>query len=449
MSRLAWLHVRQIFWFNFNKPHRKLKLVTQGKLNHVSHKYARKVHVSHSKKPSQGLLLATARRSLSQPLVSASATRVFESVGHRSFHISLPRNAAPAFWLVFKPISKLWAMLWGRYIRRWWAKVPQDQKNQYLKLLGGMKGIIIGVIVVLTAGTLINYYIHLDENPLTGRTRFMSLTHDQILVVADQEEKGILDEVQVISASDPRYQVVSECSMRILKANQANCDQIWKLDWSVTVVDDDSTSNAFVLPNGHIFVYTGLIKEMRNVDQLAVVLSHEIAHAVMGHSIEHISRGQLLDFVAIAVLAAIWTVVPGDGIALVTQWFYNKLIKLMLDLPYSRELETEADTVGLGFAAKACYDVREAPAFWALQEALLKYSPGIGIPEFMSTHPSHESRVRQLQDVIPEALKLRQACSCQPLSSADPVQRVQKEIELLREKHENSKSKNDTPAVAS
>jgi len=145
-----------------------------------------------------------------------------------------------------------------------------------------------------------------------------------------------------------------------------------------------------------------------------------MSHVLLSHGAEKISTAQFLDIILIFVIAAIWFYMPSDGLAIISQWFYNKVVKLMLDLPYSRELETEADTVGLQLMAKACYDVRESSTFWRKMQVYSKMKKEEEIPEFISTHPSNESRSDQLDKIIPKAMELREACNCPSLKGCDP-----------------------------
>merc|ERR1711915_788442 len=106
-----------------------------------------------------------------------------------------------------------------------------------------------------------------------------------------------------------------------------------------------------------------------NEDELGIVLSHEIAHVVLGHVEEKLTLTSFVQLVLLVPMAVLWAFLPSDGIALVTHWFMDCVVDVMVELPFSREMENEADKVGLFLAAKACYDVREAPAFWGKMKA--------------------------------------------------------------------------------
>ena len=130
----------------------------------------------------------------------------------------------------------------------------------------------------------------------------------------------------------------------------------------------------------------------------------------------------------ITPILLLWAILPNDLIAFVADWLFDKISHLLLELPYSRNMETEADIVGIELASKACFDVREAPVFWGkmqmLEEIALQMEGtenGSELPEFLSTHPSHANRQNNLSDLIPKALETRSTCGCNKLSITDPL----------------------------
>ena len=137
---------------------------------------------------------------------------------------------------------------------------------------------------------------------------------------------------------------------------------------------------------------------------------------------ENLTYVNFLSFLMILPLLIGWAILPNDGIAIVADWFFNKVSTLLLELPFSREMETEADIVGLEIASKACFDVREAPAFWGKMALIVENQIGeVEIPEFLSTHPSHSSREKHLLDLLPKALDKRSICGCSKLEGPDPM----------------------------
>ncbi|CAK9302965.1 unnamed protein product [Gordionus sp. m RMFG-2023] len=267
------------------------------------------------------------------------------------------------------------------------------------------------------------YWSHIEEAPITHRKRFIAFSQSQFQKIADfetQMQVNLLKD-KIIRTNHPYYNIVIDVLQKLFNSNR-DIPQLNKLaNWSVSIVEDDA-KNAFVLPNGQIFVFTGMLKIIENTDQLGIVLSHEMAHVLLGHAIELVSYAQILDLAVIVVMGALWAFLPTDGLAIVSQWFYQKVVDIMLHMPYNRKLEKEADFVGLELASKACFDVREAVNFWKIMEENQRKSKKLAEnpPEWLSTHPSSSNRARSLDDLMPEALKTREKCQCPRLSGKDP-----------------------------
>lgn len=172
--------------------------------------------------------------------------------------------------------------------------------------------------------------------------------------------------------------------------------------WEVLVFKDD-TANAFALPGGKIGVHTGLLKVAKNQDQLAAVIGHEIGHVLADHSNERVSTS----FATNAGLQVIAALTGGGGSA--EQQLAMGLLGVGAQygilLPFSRTQESEADVIGLQLMAQAGFDPRASVALW---ENMDKAGGGGEPPEFLSTHPSHGTRIKGLQRDMPEAMKLYQ-----------------------------------------
>ena len=194
-------------------------------------------------------------------------------------------------------------------------------------------------------------------------------------------------------------------------------------------------------------------------DELGIVLGHEIAHALLEHSVrrnsysknvrfsshfhlqaEMLSYLNLFNALLILPLAVLWAFIPSDGIAIVTSWFFDKVATILIDMPFNRQMETEADEIGLKLAAKSCFDVRQAPVFWAKMQFVNEAKEDIEVPEFLSTHPSHESREKNLSALMPETLKYRQECGCAKLTDLDPYQYFQRFKMAMREEMAKKKA---------
>ena len=162
--------------------------------------------------------------------------------------------------------------------------------------------------------------------------------------------------------------------------------------WEVTVFDSKDV-NAFALPGGKIGVYTGLLKVAATQDQLAAVVGHEVTHVLAGHSAERYSQAMTSQIGGVVVQAT--TGINGDLVGMATQAFFL--------LPFSRAHETEADLLGLDLMASAGFDPRQAIALW---QNMARASGGNKPPEFMSSHPSDETRIRNLSERLNTAMPI-------------------------------------------
>jgi predicted Zn-dependent protease len=169
--------------------------------------------------------------------------------------------------------------------------------------------------------------------------------------------------------------------------------------WEFNVIDDDDTINAFCLPGGKVAVYTGILPVTKDETGLAVVLAHEVAHAIAHHAGERMTQSLGVNAAAILASRALekhdaktqQIVLASLGIG----------AQFGVILPFSRTHEKEADRIGLVYMAKAGYDPGEAAHFWERMEKAGGASP----PEFLSTHPSHKTRIQEIKKYLPEALK--------------------------------------------
>lgn len=147
--------------------------------------------------------------------------------------------------------------------------------------------------------------------------------------------------------------------------------------------------------------------------------------------------------VFIGILGLLWMILPTDFIASLGTAVSRFILGVGLENPYSKMLETEADDVGLTLAAKACYDVREASAFWnkmAIVQKVVSGLPDIPINiDFITTHPSHEKRFENIENLLPAAIQCRQDCGCSPLPKADPRERVKQMKDQILAEYQQKK----------
>ena len=165
-------------------------------------------------------------------------------------------------------------------------------------------------------------------------------------------------------------------------------------DWEYILIDNKKVKNAWCMPGGKIAVYTGMLEVTKNTNALAAVMGHEIAHAVAKHSVERASRSallqtgtQLIDIFSGGKLSQVNRATGMDTVGLLQQ------IGIMN--PFTRKQETEADYLGLIFSSLSGYDIRETTKIW---ERMKKANKGKEPPEFMSTHPSNDRRIEQINN---------------------------------------------------
>jgi len=182
-------------------------------------------------------------------------------------------------------------------------------------------------------------------------------------------------------------------------AQQNMSDRLEGYKWDFNLVESDEM-NAWCMPGGKVVFYTGLLPVTQNEAGMAVVMGHEIAHAVADHGNERMSQGMLLNLGGMALEQAISSQ-PAATQALFMKSF-GVGTEVGVILPFSRAHEAEADHLGLIFMAMAGYDPNEAVGFWERMAASKK--EGAKSPQFLSTHPSDETRIGKIKELLPEAM---------------------------------------------
>jgi len=343
-------------------------------------------------------------------------TRKPQQLVTRTFQTTSKVHAAPLGPLLVKlssPLYRFGFLYLGRRLRQYWNNLPPDKRAKYTKIFSNSRNAIFGGVFAFGGLSGLYYISHLEEAPVTHRKRFMILNHSQLEKVAafEWQKMDEMLERKKLPPHHPLFKKVYKIVKRILIANQSR--EVNGIKWEVNVVDSDEV-NAFVLANGQIFVFTGILNEMENENELAGVLGHEIAHAIMGHSAELLSLAGFFNVFSLAILTTLWAVIPTDIGAFAASLLQNTIEDLIINLPYSRKIEQEADEVGLLLAARACYDVRYVPRFWHRMH--LKDGGGSdAIMKWFSTHPTNASRVKQIDELMPEALELRSSFQCPQL----------------------------------
>jgi predicted Zn-dependent protease len=229
--------------------------------------------------------------------------------------------------------------------------------------------------------------------PITGRSQFQLVSGTDEIQMGSDAYKDILAKSKI--STDPATNaLVKRVGTRIAAATGRT-----ELPWEFTVIDDSQTVNAFALPGGKVAVYTGILPITRDEEGLAVVLGHEVSHVMARHSAERITEQLTLQYGA-QILGAAAGLSPD-----LTKAGAGLLVSTLL-LPWGRAQESEADHLGLVYMAKAGYDPRAAREFWG---RMAEASKGRSRPpEFLSTHPSDETRIRQIEAWLPEAQRYYQ-----------------------------------------
>jgi predicted Zn-dependent protease len=253
--------------------------------------------------------------------------------------------------------------------------------------------------VGLTGTLVYAYYAFLEEAPLTKRKRWIATDPQFERSLGDQQYKNLLHQFrgQILPPNHPASRTVQRVGSRIAKASQVFAQQhphtnISPSPYTYTVVRSDM-ANAFVLPNNHVFVLTGLFKYVRDEDELAAVLGHETAHNLARHAGERMSGGIIMN-----IFARMTLLLDPTGVLAALML---PAAALLHTLPNSREAEIEADQIGVYLAAEACYDPRAAKRVFQAMRDGTRGAP----PEFMSTHPSHDTRIQNFDQWIPDAMK--------------------------------------------
>lgn len=239
--------------------------------------------------------------------------------------------------------------------------------------------------------------------PVTGRKQFTLVPDGMINSMSLSQYKEVLKENKVVTTGTD-VQMVKTVGQRVaaavetyLRQNKA-ADQVKDFKWEFNLLESKEV-NAWCMPGGKVAVYTGILPITQNETGLAVVMGHEIAHAVARHGSERMSQGLVQQFGAIGLAVAMKDK-PAQTQALFQQAYgIGSTVAVML--PFSRTQESEADKLGLIFMAMAGYNPQEAVPFWQ------RMSKGGGAkpPELLSTHPSDATRIKDIQKFLPSALK--------------------------------------------
>lgn len=260
---------------------------------------------------------------------------------------------------------------------------------------------------------------------LTGCVRASGTARDQMIFISEEKEiqMGVKAYREVLRGTrlneNPEInEMVNRVGQRIAAA--ANKPEY---HWEFAVIQEDRMVNAFALPGGKVAVFTGLLPITKTEGGLATVMGHEVAHALQRHGAERMSRGILEQIAQVGAMAGAVTGAVNPQAVMAMQSAYG----VGVSLPFNRAQESEADYIGLKLMAKAGYDPREAVPFWERMSGCprnmlgkLCFRSQSAVPEFLSTHPSDISRIKNLEAALPDALRLYQPALDTPATPVVP-----------------------------
>lgn len=242
--------------------------------------------------------------------------------------------------------------------------------------------------------------------PLSDRSQLSLISNDKIFPMSFEQYNEVKRTSQVVVGTEDA-RMVKRVGQRIQSAvetyfqGQGQPNYLKDYQWEFNLLKDDEMVNAWCMPGGKVAFYTGIIPICKDETGLAVVMGHEIAHAIANHGSERMSQ----QYAASAGLSLASVLLTGSAGPTVTSELLMQAAGAGTSLgilAFSRKHETEADKLGLYFMAMAGYNPKEAPVFW---ERMAATSKGANPPEFLSTHPSHNSRISDLNKNMAKALE--------------------------------------------
>ena len=258
--------------------------------------------------------------------------------------------------------------------------------------------------IIILAISFSVLFISCSTVPITGRSQLSLIPDSEMLAMSFQQYDLFLEESKISNDREAVEMVervgrnIQHAVEKFMKEKKLS-DRLEGYNWEFNLIESDQV-NAWAMPGGKVVVYTGILPVAQDDTGLAVILGHEIAHAIAEHGNERMSQELLRQAGAVSLMVAMNNK-PTQTKAL---WLgiYGAGTQLGIMLPYGRTQESEADHLGVIFMAMAGYDPNAAPEFWQRMSANRE---GEAPPEFLSTHPSDETRMKDLNSWIPEAMK--------------------------------------------
>ncbi len=243
------------------------------------------------------------------------------------------------------------------------------------------------------------------KNTLTGKSQLSLVSEKDMQSLSSTQYSDFIKTHQVVALSNSQAAMVKRVGVKISQAvdkyytDKGNKAVLNGYAWEYNLVKD-SAVNAWCMPGGKIVVYTGILPVTLNETALAIVMGHEVSHALLQHGNQRMSESLIQQLGGVALSVAISKKPAETQNIFMNAYGIGTEVGVML--PFSRKQELEADKYGLIWAAMAGYNPNEAIPFW---ERMQKLSAGQAPPEFLSTHPSDETRIQKLKQYLPEALK--------------------------------------------
>lgn len=318
-------------------------------------------------------------------------------------------------------------------IAKTWRKPIQVRHSSYRRFESRspqitLRGLLSNKLVLYGGGGTIAFYLYnLHEAPFTHRLRFIWIPYWMETKIGDYSFSQIMSQYrgQVAPHTDPVYGQISRVMNRLLATAIDNTKDpkqaahLKLLTWTINVINVKDPlrdpPNAFILPNGKIFIFSSILPICKNEDGLATVLSHELSHQLAHHSLEQLSKQPF--YIMLSTLLYVATGISG---------FNDLMIAGLLQMPASREMESEADRIGCELMARLCFNVKEAVDFWARMQAWESKSSLANtgmLQEFLSTHPNTKKRIADIHGWMPELEQIRESLGCHEWGRFDDFNR--------------------------
>lgn len=253
------------------------------------------------------------------------------------------------------------------------------------------------IIAGVAAGGGVVYYVaNLDYAPLTNRRRMIDVSRQQEMAIglANFRQVRAQYESRILPPDSRTARYIERIGKRIAAAAEAAGNNAGDYEWEFIVVDSPEP-NAFCLPGGKVCVFTGILPVLTSQDAVAAVLAHEVAHAMARHGAEKLAFSKVLFLLQLLINQFVDT-----------RFLTNMLMQLLLNLPFSRRMESEADYIGLHLMVASCFNPSEMPrVFQRMADTRAQHMRGRKAPpSYLSTHPADDDRVRQLNEWLVEVM---------------------------------------------